>query len=126
MQSQIAYLSWPPTKAREVRFPAKNLLVPIIAAALSLSACATPVVTVSPNSCASLLPQEWREGVAGAELPAGDTVGDWIVFGEAQTGKLEIANGRTKDAIGIVERCEKRDSEAVRRATRGWLGRLFG
>jgi hypothetical protein len=52
-------------------------------------------------------------------------VGDWVAFGDAQTGKLDQANGRTKDAIEIVERCEKRDAEAVRKATRGFFGRLF-
>jgi len=83
-------------------------------------------VTTQSASCASLLPAEWKAGVAGAALPAGDTVGDWISFGDAQTGKLDEANGRTKDAIGIVERCEKRDASAVKRASRGFFGRLFG
>lgn len=92
-----------------------------------LTGCAgTPIVTAMSNSCASLLPQEWRQGVAGAPLPDGDTVGDWITFADQQTGKLDIANDRTKSAIGIVERCEKRDADAVKRATRGFFGRLFG
>lgn len=99
----------------------------LILAALLLSACAgTPVVTAMPNSCASLLPQEWKQGVAGAALPDGDTVGDWITFADQQTGKLDIANDRTKSAIGIVERCEARDAAAVKKATRGFFGRLFG
>lgn len=89
-------------------------------AALALSACTAPTVLSTPNSCAALLPEDWRQGVAGAELPSGDTVGDWVAFGDAQTGKLDQANGRTRDAIGIVERCEKRDAEAVKRATRRW------
>jgi hypothetical protein len=37
-----------------------------------------------------------------------------------------VANGRTKDAIGIVERCEARDAAAVKQAKRGFFGRLFG
>jgi hypothetical protein len=86
----------------------------------SLSACAAPTILSTPNSCATLLPADWREGVPGAPLPSGDTVGDWISFGDAQTGRLDVANGRTRDAISIVERCEKRDAEAVRRATRKW------
>jgi hypothetical protein len=53
------------------------------------------------------------------------TVGDWVAFADAQTGKLDEANGRTRDAIGIVERCERRDADAVKRAKRGWLARLF-
>ena len=83
-----------------------------------LSACATPIVTAQSAACSALLPSEWRDGVEGAELPTGDTVGDWIAFADAQTGKLDVANGRTRDAIGIVERCEQRDAEAIKRATR--------
>jgi hypothetical protein len=56
-------------------------------------------------------------------LPDGQTVGDWIAFGDAQTARLDQANGRTRDAIGIVSRCEDRDRQAVTRATRR---RLFG
>jgi len=94
---------------------------------LSLSACAgPPVVTASSSACASLLPPDWKQGVAGADLPDGNVLGDWIVFGDALAGKLDQANGRTKDAIGIVERCEARDAAAVKRATRGFFGRLFG
>lgn len=99
----------------------------LVATALSLASCAgAPIVTASPSSCATLLPSEWRDGVAGAPLPDGNTVADWEVFADAQTGKLDQANGRTKDAIGIVERCEARDAAAVKKATRGFFGRLFG
>jgi hypothetical protein len=59
-------------------------------------------------------------------MPDGDTVGEWIAFADAQTGKLDMANGRTRDAIDIVARCEARDAAAVKRATRSFLGRIFG
>lgn len=97
--------------------------VPLV---LLLAGCAGPTVISTPNSCSTLLPAEWSQGVAGAPLPEGDTVGDWISFGDAQTGKLDQANGRTKDAIGIVARCEARDAKAVKKAGRGFFGRLFG
>lgn len=87
---------------------------------LLLCSCAAPTVLSTPNSCASLLPAEWKQGVAGAPLPSGDTVGDWVAFGDAQTGKLDMANGRTRDSISIVERCEERDRKAVEKATRKW------
>jgi hypothetical protein len=94
---------------------------------LPMTACAgTPAVTTASASCAALLPPSWKDGVAAAPLPDGDTVGDWVAFADAQTGKLDQANGRTKDAITIVERCEARDAAAVKQATRSWLGRLFG
>jgi hypothetical protein len=84
---------------------------------LSLSACVTPAVVTTPSSCATLVPPEWKQGVAGAPLPQGDMVADWEVFADAQTGKLDQANGRTSDTIGIVERCEQRDAAAVKSAT---------
>lgn len=98
----------------------------LAAIALSLSACAgAPIVTAAPSSCATLLPSEWKQGVEGAPLPTGNDIADWIVFGDAQTGKLDQANGRTVDAIGIVERCEARDAQAIKKAGRGFFGRLF-
>jgi hypothetical protein len=87
-------------------------------AALSLSACAAPIVTTQSSGCSSLIPNSWLLGVPAAPLPEGNTVGDWIAFGDAQTGKLDQANSRTKDAIEIQRRCEARDAQAVKRATR--------
>lgn len=83
-------------------------------------------MTAQGASCSTLLPAEWSQGVAGADLPQGDSIGDWIVFGDQQTARLDQANGRTHDAIGIVQRCEARDAAAVKKATRGFFGRLFG
>lgn len=110
------------------RFP--KIIVALGAALLVLlllSGCmGKPSVVATPNSCVTLIPENWRAGVPGVSLPSNDTIGEWIAFGDGQTGKLEQANGRTRDSIEIVERCENRDREAVRKATRGWLGRLFG
>lgn len=58
----------------------------------------------------------------GAPLPSGSTVGDWIAFGDAQTAQLDKANDRTVTSIGIIERCETRDREAVQRAKPKFLG----
>lgn len=88
--------------------------------AMLLSGCAGTTVLATPNSCAVLIPGSWKDGVAGADLPADDTVGSWIAFGDAQTGKLDQANGRTKDTIEIISKCEARDAAAVKRATRRW------
>ena len=97
-------------------------------AMLALAGCAggPPIVTLSGAGCAALLPSECRGGVVAAPLPDGVTVGDWIAFADAQTGKLDEANGRTRDAIGIVERCEARDADAVKRAKRGLMARFVG
>jgi hypothetical protein len=95
-------------------------------ASFGLAACAAPIVTTQSAGCSSLIPDSWLLGVPAAPLPQGNTVGDWIVFGDAQTGKLDQANSRTKDAIEIQRRCEARDNAAVKRATRGFFGRIFG
>lgn len=98
-------------------------LLTLICIGSALSGCvsAPPILSI-PTACSTLLPTEWREGVQGADLPQGSTVGDWIVFADAQTGQLDKANERTRAAIGIVERCEQRDREAVRKSRRKFLG----
>lgn len=75
----------------------------------------------TPVGCAALLPPEWRKGVSAPEFAgAGDQVGDWVSFADAVTGKLDVANDRTVSTIGIVERCEARDEDAFKKATRRW------
>jgi hypothetical protein len=96
-----------------------------LVAGLTLAGCSAPTVLSTPNTCSTLIPESWKAGVAGAELPADDTVGSWVAFGDAQTARLDQANGRTRDTIEIVSRCEDRDRKAVERSTRSWLGRLF-
>jgi hypothetical protein len=60
--------------------------------------------------------------VEGAPLPGGDTAGDWIAFADAQTGQLDKSNDRYRASVGIVERCEERDREAVERSRPKFLG----
>ncbi|MEQ5789094.1 hypothetical protein J3454_14450 [Erythrobacter sp. NFXS35] len=74
------------------------------------------------SACSTLLPTEWRAGVPGADLPQGDSVGEWVAFGDAQTGQLDKSNDRYRAAVGIVERCETRDREAVKRSRPKFLG----
>jgi len=78
-----------------------------------------PIVAAA-SACSALLPQEWRAPVPGAPLPGSDSAAEWVSFGDAQTGQLDKANDRTLSSIGIVERCEARDADAVRRAKRRW------
>jgi len=61
-------------------------------------------------------------GVIPAPLPEGTTIGDWIAFGDAQTGQLDKANDRYRSGVGIIERCEARDREAVKRSRPKFLG----
>jgi hypothetical protein len=41
-------------------------------------------------------------------------VGQLAKFADGQTAKLELANGRTKDVIAIVDACDKRADEVAR------------
>jgi len=47
-----------------------------------------------------------------------DILKDTAVFANGQTGQLAKANGRTKDAIGIVRRCEERARDAIEKSQR--------
>ncbi len=97
-------------------------ILPLIAP-LCLAACAgSPVIIATPSACSVLIPDDWHKPVAGADLPVGNTVGDWVAFGDAQTGKLDMANGRTVDALGIIARCEARDAAAVKKSRPKFLG----
>jgi len=49
-------------------------------------------------------------------------VADWVAFGDAQTGQLDKANGRTTDALAIIGRCEARDLAAVKKARPKFFG----
>lgn len=99
-----------------------RLLLPLCAMLASTACVGAPPILATPGACSGLLPDSWRQPVPGAPLPAGETVGDWIAFADAQTAQLDKANGRTADAIGIVERCEARDAAALKRARPKLLG----
>lgn len=89
---------------------------------LLLTSCAGQVIVASPSSCSSLIPASWRTPVPGAALPDGNTVGDWVAFGDAQTSQLDKSNGRSADTIDIISRCEVRDKMAITRAKPKFLG----
>lgn len=95
----------------------------LILAVLALAGCVgAPPIISAPSACSTLLPTEWLAGVQSAPLPDGNTVGDWIAFGDAQTGQLDKSNERYKAGVGIVARCEARDREAVKRSRSKFLG----
>src|SRR5690606_14996068 len=99
-----------------------RLLLPGVAM-LGLQACAgAPRIVAAPSACSTLLPADWLEGVPGAPLTLGDSVGEWIAFGDAHTGQLDKANDRHRAGVGIIQRCEDRDREAVKRARPKVLG----
>ncbi|MDE1914760.1 MAG: hypothetical protein KGH96_01525 [Sphingomonadales bacterium] len=85
------------------------------------------LVSAPPPACSNLVPADWAAGVKHAPAPAQGTddtsiAKAWIGFGLAEAGNVEIANGRTRDAIGIIQRCEARDAAAVRKSRPKVLG----
>ena len=84
-------------------------------------------VLAAKSDCSHLVPSAWRAGVVNAPAPTQtedelERLQGWINFGIAQTGQLEIANSRTDDAIGIIERCEERDRQAIEDSKPKFLG----
>jgi hypothetical protein len=46
----------------------------------------------------------------------------WTAFAISEAAKVDQANGRTADTIGIITRCESRDAKAVKAARPKVLG----
>ena len=91
----------------------------LIGLAVLLCACAPVISQTRPaTSCLALIPKAWTKPTPGAPLPKGKTVGDWIVFGDAQTGQLDAANTAGGGVIEIITACEARDAETVKALTR--------
>lgn len=64
------------------------------------------------------MPETIRKPTPGAPLPADETAGSWVAFGNSQTGQLGVANDSKAAALEIVGRCEARDAETRKRLTR--------
>jgi hypothetical protein len=116
-----------------------NRLMLVASLMLAVAACVgSPVIVATPSACSTLLPDEWKKGVEHAPTPdaapakPSDQTGliawtlnelkKWTGFGVDEASRVDQANGRTKDAIGIVERCESRDAAAQKKATHRFLG----
>ena len=89
--------------------PTPRLTLALLAM-LVLSACASaPRIETIPIAlnCASRIPPQLRDDVAAAPLPAQGTVGEWVAFSDAQTGRLEQANDEKATVLWIVNQCEQ-------------------
>lgn len=51
-----------------------------------------------------------------------DELKAWVGFGVEQSARVDQADGRYRDAVGIVRRCEARDASAVKAARPKFLG----
>jgi hypothetical protein len=93
--------------------PTRLAMLATAAFGLSVAGCAT----VTPNAalnCGALIGPTLRADVPGADLPVGNTVGQWVAFGDAQTGKLDDANGRRAAVVEIVDRCQAEQARLIR------------
>lgn len=119
----------------------RSIMRPMLAASLLLAVagCAgSPVIVASPSACTDLIPVDWAKGVDHTPAPDPappkptdqpgivawtlDELKKWTGFGVSEANKVDQANGRTADAIGIAKRCEERDAKAVRAARPKVLG----
>ena len=99
----------------------------LLSTLLACAGCASaPPIVAAPSACSTLVPSSHRAPVPGDEPPGAQaSAGDWVAFGDAQTGQLDKANGHTADVLEIVERCEGRDRETIKRLQRPWW-RILG
>lgn len=97
-------------------------------ATLALPACAAGPTTLTipvALDCAGRIPPQLRADVTGAPLPADNSIGEWVAFGDAQTGRLESANDRKATMLWIVEACEAEEAKAAAKLDgRPWWKRL--
>lgn len=112
------------------KLPALTLRLTLLSATLAfgLSACASQPLVIRPaTSCTELLPDEYAEDVPSAKIPFRSLeVGDWVAFGDAQTGQLDKANLRAHTSVAVIKKCENRDAALAKQlAPRGWLRRLW-
>ena len=77
-------------------------------------------MTRPAGDCHSLIPEAWLQPTPGAPLPLDGSTGAQVVFGEAQTGRLEVANGEKVGGFEIVRKCEAREAAIVARIQRPW------
>lgn len=79
----------------------------------SVAGCHTVTANAALN-CGALIGPTLRADVAPADLPVENTVGAWVAGFDAQTGKLEDANGRRAAVVEIVDNCQAEQARLTR------------
>ncbi len=87
---------------------------PVLATCLLLSGCNTAVISGALN-CSAMIGQTLRTDVDGAPLPDENQIGDWVAFGDAQTQKLDDANGRRRAVVETVDLCHAEQERLTRK-----------
>lgn len=94
-----------------------------------LAGCATfgsaPVYGEIPE-CELLIPPQLKAPVAGVPIPESEDAEPWMQAFVGQTGQLDKANDRTGAIDHIYANCLQMHRNALKRAKRGFFGRLFG
>lgn len=108
----------------------------VLVAALLLSGCATfgsPPVYGDIPDCERLIPPSLLKPVEGVDVPKPEQWPDghqkaepWMLGYLGQTGQLDKANENAPAVNHIYAECLKMHREALRKAKRGFFGRLFG
>lgn len=62
-----------------------------------------------------MIPEEWRDGIEAVPLPGFETVGEVLTAFIDQSARLQMSNDRTRDSIGIMERCEELVNASLRK-----------
>lgn len=98
-------------------------------AGILLSGCATfgsaPVYGEIPE-CERLIPASLKTPVPGVPIPNSEEAEPWMQAFIGQTGALDKANERAPAVDHIYRTCLVMHREALRKAKRGFFGRLFG
>lgn len=108
-------------------------LLQIATGALLLSGCATYSLSNDVPQCERLIPGSLLKPVDGVEIPAPVNWPDgheqaepWMLGYLGQTGQLDKANDNAPAVDHIYRTCLELHREALKRAQRGFFGRLFG
>lgn len=98
-----------------------------------LAGCVSTAIANDVPRCEDLVPQSLLAPVEGAELPETRQLADghddaqpWQIGFIEQTGQLEKANERPPAVDHIYRKCLEMHRAALKRSSRGFLGRLFG
>lgn len=101
----------------------------IILPTVLLASCATfssPPVYGEVPMCEKLIPASLKADVPGVPIPDSEEAEPWMQAFIGQTGALDRANSRPEAIDHIYSECLKMHREALRKAKRGFFGRLFG
>ena len=82
---------------------------------LGVGACAsTRPLTVILPACADLVPDRWKEGVKAPPIYSAEpTISDVMIYADAATARIDMANDRTSDTMSIIEACEKQNAKSA-------------